>query len=261
MITRHSPATVGKRVVAGYRDRATFARAEVRPIVPHLLTRALGGVEEVVEFPCGTGHFLTAYAQAGVRVRLVDGSEPMLTEAVHHAHRAGVGELAIGRHLLHDLPMFATTDLVLVPNGALNQLAAQSDPSTVLTLISAAVPTGCRLLLQVVDPTGDGIPFYSPTLPDGAWHHDHTFPAPNGRMVRRHRWQHHLDRSRVEVGFAYTTGPHDPHTPEHSARVDLALPSLADLYECATTAGWVPLRQTSHRGFLELLFLAQEGEP
>ncbi|MEY9211575.1 hypothetical protein NI17_009750 [Thermobifida halotolerans] len=66
MITRHSPATVGKRVVAGYRDRAAFARAEARPIVPHLLTRALGGVEEVVEFPCGTGHFLTAYAQAGV---------------------------------------------------------------------------------------------------------------------------------------------------------------------------------------------------
>ncbi|WP_306370173.1 class I SAM-dependent methyltransferase [Nocardiopsis sp. CC223A] len=245
------------RVVDGYRHRVALARAEARPVLPALLPAALAGEEEVVEFPCGVGHFLTAYAQAKVRVRLVDGSAPMLAEAIRRARDAGVAELGVGHHLLHALPALPAAGLMVVANGAFDQLAAPTGPAAVLARLREAVPTNARLLLQAVDPDGGGTAFYTPSLPEGVWSHDHIFTTPGGRTVARHRRQHHTpDRSRVDIEFTYTTGLSS--TPVLTARVSLILSSPDRVRSAAATAGWRPVTRARHAGFAELLLEAGE---
>ncbi|GAB3173050.1 hypothetical protein GCM10027059_43370 [Myceligenerans halotolerans] len=250
--------TMENRVTASYRDRVELARAETRPVVPRLLAAALDGAAEVLEFPCGTGHFLTAYAQAGVRVRLIDGSAPMLGEAVRHARRSGVGELAIGHHLLHHLPAIATADVVVVPNGAINQLAAQDDLVTALALIRAAMPARCRLVLQALTTTTVGTPFYDPGLADEEWHHDRVLSAPDFSTVHRYRRQRHRP-GRVAIEFAYTRNPRGSGRPEHTAKVELTLPTPDQFRAAAGTAGWQQTDTATHEGFTELL--ARAGDP
>src|SRR5699024_10643674 len=146
-------------VVGSSRARAAWACAEPRPTTPHLLPRALDDITSVVEFPAGPGHFLTAYARAGVRVRLIDASWPMLTAATHHACDVGVVELAIGCHFLEHLPDLAE-GLMVVPNAALNQLATQTPLTDVLAHLREAVHPGTRLFLQYlqVGPTPNSEP-------------------------------------------------------------------------------------------------------
>lgn len=250
--------SVEARVVGGYRHRAVLARAEVRPVLPALLSKALTGVKEVVEFPCGSGHFLTTYAHQGVRVRLVDGSAPMLTRAVRHARTAGVAELVVGHHFLHELPSLPTADLVVVPNGAFNQLAAQSDLLAVLRRLRQATATGCRLLLQAIGPTAEGTCFYDPHLADGTWVRDHTFTTPDGQIFHRHRHQHHPEKARARIKFAYTLTPDQPCGPHPGTVIELDLPTPAQIRSATEATGWDTLHHSHHQGFIELL--AQAGE-
>ncbi|MEE2043552.1 class I SAM-dependent methyltransferase [Nocardiopsis tropica] len=250
--------TVEARVVDGYRHRAALARAEARPVEPTLLPEALTGVREVVEFPCGSGHFLTSYARAGVRARLIDGSSHMLAEAIRHAREAGTRELAVGHHLLHHLPALPTADLMVVPNGALNQLAALTDTTTVLSRLRTSVQTGTRMLLQAVDPTTEGTCFYTPHLTDRVWTRDHTVTTPAGYTVHRRRRQHHApDRTQVKIEFAYTT-PGPPGLAARTARVHLVLPHPDQVLGAAADAGWSTITQARHAGFIELLTEAGE---
>ncbi|MFE1102390.1 class I SAM-dependent methyltransferase [Nocardiopsis alba] len=241
-------------VVESYRARAAWACAESRPTTPHLLFRALGDITTVVEFPAGPGHFLTAYARAGVRVRLIDASRPMLTAATHHARDVGVVELAIGCHFLEHLPDLAE-ELVVVPNAALNQLAAQTPLTDVLAHLREAVRPGTRLLLQYlqVGPTSHSEPggrFYDPALPDGHTSTDHTFTDPHNRRVRRHHRQYHTaDRSQVRIEFTYTTPGHQ----ERTTHVHLALPDMAEVESALTATGWTRSHTHTHAGFREIL--------
>jgi SAM-dependent methyltransferase len=247
-------------VVGSYRSRAAWARAESRPTTPHLLAGALDGVTAVVEFPAGPGHFLTHYARAGARVHLIDASWPMLAAATHHARDVGVAELAIGCHFLEQLPDLAGEELVVVPNAALNQLAAQAPLPDVLARLRRAVKPGTRLLLQYL--TGGAGPghgpcgFYDPALPDGRTATDHTFSAPDGRPVtRRHRQHHAPDRARVRIEFAYTS----PGRAEPTASVHLALPTAAQVQAALAATGWTTARTHTHAGFREVLATAGGG--
>ncbi|WP_116246856.1 methyltransferase domain-containing protein [Nocardiopsis sp. FIRDI 009] len=243
-----------ERVVESYRHRAAWMRAEARPTTPHLLSKALDGATHVTEFPCGAGHFLNSYAKAGVRVRLVDASWPMLTAATHHARETGVVELALGCHFLHQLPDLSEEDLVVVPNAALNQLTAQTTLPDVLTLLRRAVRPGTRLLLQhlTVDMLGCG--FYTPTLADGHQIRDHRFRAPDGQEVTRYRRQHHThDRSQVRIEFTYTS----PGQVDHTTHVNLALPSAAEIETALTNTGWTTTHTHTRSGFREVLATAR----
>ncbi|MFV2198488.1 methyltransferase domain-containing protein [Nocardiopsis sp. LOL_012] len=242
-----------ERVVDSYRHRAAWMRAEARPTNPHLLSKALDGATHVTEFPCGAGHFLDAYAAAGVRVRLVDASWPMLTVATHHAREAGVVELALGCHFLHQLPNVSDEDLVVVPNAALNQLVAQTPLPNVFTFLRQAVQPGTRLLLQHLAVDTPGCGFYTPTLVDGHQVRDHRFRALDGQEVTRYRRQHHTqDRSRVRIEFTYTS----PGQVDHTTRVDLALPSADKIEAVLTDTGWDTTHAHTRSGFCEVLATA-----
>lgn len=244
------------QVVSSYRDRAAWARAESRPTTPGLLPRALGGVTAVVEFPAGPGHFLTAYARAGVRVRLIDASRPMLAAATGHARDAGVSELAVGCHFLEHLPELVGEQLVVVPNAALNQLAAQTPLPDVLARLRGAVSPGTRLLVQYLTNDGPGCGFYDPALPDGRTILDHRFTAPDNRQVTRSRSQHHsADRGRVRIEFAYTT----PGQEERTSHVHLALPAAGEVETTLAHTGWTTVHTHEGTGFREVLAIAGGG--
>ncbi len=241
-------------VVESYRARAAWACAESRPTTPHLLPRALDDITSVVEFPAGPGHFLTAYARAGVRVRLIDASWPMLTAATHHACDVGVVELAIGCHFLEHLPDLAE-GLMVVPNAALNQLATQTPLTDVLAHLREAVHPGTRLFLQYlqVGPTPNSEPggrFYDPALPDGHTSTDHTFSDPHNRRVRRHRRQHHTpDGRQVRIEFTYTAPGHQ----ERTTHIHLALFTTGEVEAALAATGWTSSHTHTHAGFCEVL--------
>ena len=243
------------QVVDAYRDRAAWARAESRPTTPHLLAQALDGVTAVVEFPSGPGHFLTHYAHAGARVHLVDASWPMLTTAVHHARDAGVAELAVGCHFLEHLPDLVGVELVVVPNAALNQLAAQTPLPDVLAHLREAVHPGTRLLLQYLAADagpgyGTSCAFYDPAVPDGRSVPGHTFTAPDGQQVTRHHRQHHTpNRDQVRIEFTHTT----PEREERTTHVHLALPAVGEVEAELTRAGWTLTHTHAAPGFREAL--------
>lgn len=242
-------ASTQDQVVRAYAERAVFARAESRPQVPRLLDRALAGTGHVAELPCGAGHFLTRYADAGVRVWLGDASQHMLNAATDHARHAGVRELVVGRHFLHDLPRLAKVDLVVVPNGALNQLAAQMPLEEVFAHLRRVVPPAARLLLQyLIRPGTAKCSFYDPALADDRWVADHRFYGPHGQEIIRHRRQYHQhNRSQVRVEFSYTG--HAART----AQVHLALPTEQEMRAALEAAKWTLTAAVTTGGWREAL--------
>ncbi|RNL86747.1 class I SAM-dependent methyltransferase [Halostreptopolyspora alba] len=246
--------TPAERAVDSYRPRAAWARTESRPTTPRLLSPALDGAAHVAEFPCGPGHFLSTYAKAEVRVRLIDASWPMLTAAARHARDSGVAELAVECDFLHQLPAL-DDDLVVVPNAALNQLAAQDPLPPVLTHLRRAVNPGTRLLLQYLagEASGAGCGFYTPALADSHTVVDHHIHTPDGTEVIRHRRQHHTpERDQVNIEFTYTVN----NRPVRTTRVHLALPTAAQVQAALTATGWATTHAHTRAGFREVLATA-----
>jgi SAM-dependent methyltransferase len=176
---------------AGYSERARYYAAEISLVPqPALLAGLLRPGLEVAEMPSGTGHFLLAYSAARADVTLVDACPQMLAVAQAQAARREASVTTVCG-MIEDLPGQAGPfDLVVMPNGALNQLAAAGPPATLLTAVARLLAPGGRILAQVLVP-GAACGFYDPGLADGTWHRDRQFTSEDGRLVTRRRRQHH----------------------------------------------------------------------
>lgn len=262
-------------VVAAYSARTPFARTETAAVRrPRLLSSLLnvspvdaaaGTVDRVVsvaEIPCGAGHFLTDYANAGSAVTLVDASAEMLAIAREHAHEAGL--LPHRTHTVcayvQDLDLLAPVDLVVVPNAALNQLAAQSSLSVLLPRLRAIVRSGGELLVQVacLHPGGDvdTATFYDPARKHGAWLDDRWFgPARTGGALLRRRRQHRVgDRLRIEFDYHDVDG-----TSLHHTAVELALFTADTVTAALTAAGFTHVRFLPGQGGLSEFLATADG--
>jgi SAM-dependent methyltransferase len=244
------PAAVA--VVTSYTARTRFARAETATVRrPRLLRGLLATATHVAELPCGAGHFLTDYGDAGLAVTLADANAAMLAQARAHARDAGLPPDRT--HTIHaylqDLAVPEPVDLVVVPNAALNQLACQAPLVEVLAWLRAGVRPGVEVLVQVacthsggaVDTAG----FYDPARQHGVWFADRWLdPAQAGGAVLRRRRQVR-DGDRLRIEFDYRSAA-DARL--HATTVELALFS-ADVLAAAFTAA----------GFGHVRFLAGQG--
>lgn len=254
-----------RSVVAGYGERAAFARAEQAPPPPELLAHLLRHAVHIAELPCGTGHFLAAYAQAGVEVTLLDASAAMLHAAVERAAVVGLptARTHTRRCLIQRLDRLPGVDAVVVPNAALNQLAAQCPPIDILAGIRAALGPGSQILLQALcarPGATDGCAFYDPDLPDGAWRTDRRLdPARTAGTAYRQRRQHHdATGLALRIDFAYLSAS---GTRLHATSVDLRLLRAADLTGALTAAGYRIIAKRTGTGsqFTEILAAVPGG--
>ncbi|MDT0267644.1 class I SAM-dependent methyltransferase [Streptomyces sp. DSM 44915] len=240
-------ATPARSTVAGYRERAAHARAEPPPPPPALLTRLLSQATHIAELPCGTGHFVDAYAQAGVELTLVDASAAMLRGAVERAAAAGLPTTGthVRRRLIQRLGRLPGVDAVVMPNAALNQLAAQSPPAEILARVRAALAPGSHLLLQALctrPGATDGCAFYNPAMPDGTWRTDRRLDPERaaGAAYRQRRQHHDASGDVLRIDFAYLSPAGERL---HSSSVELPLLPAADLADALTATG---LRLVAH---------------
>ncbi|MGH3936930.1 MAG: methyltransferase domain-containing protein [Pseudonocardiaceae bacterium] len=240
---------VATGVVDGYEARARFARAETDMVPsPRLLRGLLRTAEQVAEVPCGAGHFLADYAATGVETTLIDGNGAMLAAAIEHAAAVELLADRIHAHVgyLQQLGQLVDVDLVVMPNAALNQLASQTPPVELLTVICRALSPGVELLGQVActHPGGgvDTAGCYDPSRAGGA-------------VLRRRRQHHEVDGAQVRVEFDYV----DPAGVSlHATAVELRVFSADELAAIFTTAGFSHMRfLPGHGGLSEVL--AQAG--
>jgi SAM-dependent methyltransferase len=250
-------------VVASYDARAPFARAETAHVSPpRLLSGLLAESTHVAELPCGTGHFLPAYREAGLAVTLVDANPAMLAQARDHAHDTGLPPERIHTVRAHaqDLPTLHSVDLMVVPNAALNQLACQTPLTEVLAMLAASLCPGTEVLVQVActDPGGgvDTAGFYDPARPHRVWFADRWFdPTQAGGAATRHRCQTR-DGDRLRIDFDYRD-PADIRL--HTATVEMALFTAETLTAALTSAGLSLLRFLPGQGGLSEAVATVDG--
>jgi SAM-dependent methyltransferase len=228
-------------VVAGYGERARFARAETPTSPPLLLSQLLHGAGHVVEVPCGAGHFLTDYAGAGTRVTLIDANAAMLELAARRAAEANLPTDRLHQRvsLVQQLAPVPGADVLVVPNGALNQLAAQDPLEEILARLRGTLPGGGHMLLQVVcrHPDGgtDAGGFFTPGWPDGQWRADRRLdPEQAAGASYRERRQHHIAPGCVRIDLAYLDAA---GTRLHTSTVTLRLIHVAELTDALQAAG------------------------
>lgn len=254
MTATSNAAIVAATVVGSYARRTRFARAETVAVRrPRLLRGLLRSTSHVAEIPCGTGHFLAEYAQAGAAVTLVDACPQMLAAAVEHAVQTG---LPIERTVptvayVQELEVLAGVDLVVAPNAAINQLACQSSLTDLLGALRQALRPDVDVLAQVActhpDGTVDSATFYDAARPHQVWFPDRWFdPAQAGGAVLRCRRQHR-DNDLLRIEFDYI----DPvgHS-LYATTVELALFSAQQLRDAFTTAGFAHVRFLPGQGGL-----------
>lgn len=233
-------------VVAGYTARAPWAVADVaRAVVPRGLPRVLTGVTHVAEIPCGAGHLLACYVAAGAAVTLVDANAAMLATAHTRAARAGVRAVHTVPALLPDLPALPECGAVVIPQAAVNQLAAQQDLGVLLQAVRAAVAPGARLLAQLLDPGAHPLA----RGPHGQWASEPAVALDDGsHVVRSHRTHRQGRVLDVELVYTHSTGR------QHQAdSVRMQLLSGADVADAMSTAGWSEVvRRPGPGGFVEL---------
>lgn len=250
-------------VVRAYETRARFARAETAAVHrPRLLRGLLDSVGHVAEIPCGTGHFLGDYARAGVAVTLVDANSAMLALAVEHAVEAG---LPADRTFptvayLQALDLPTEVDAVVVPNGALNQMARQSPLADLLAALRRGMRSGAELLAQVACTHPDGVDaatFYDANLPHQVWFTDRRFDPRQaaGAVLRRRR--QHRDGDQVRIEFDYRDAT---NTSLHTTTVQLTLFFAQSLTDALTAAGFTHVRfLAGPSGLSEVLAAADAG--
>lgn len=195
-------------MTGGYAARAAQYADEIRDVPqPAMLAALLRPGMRIAEMPSGTGHFLPAYTAADTDVTLVDSCPEMLREARRQAvHRSAkirtlctrAEELALAH---------GSFDLIVMPNAALNQLAADSPTGLLLTAAARALEPGGTLLAQVLDPgMGATCGFYDPGLADRMWREDREFPGRDGQQVTRRRRQEHLGNGLIRIDFVFSRG-------------------------------------------------------
>ncbi len=250
-------------VVAGYSDRLPFITAEVAAVpAPRVLPQLLTNRSHAAELPCGPGHFLARYAAAGSRLTLVDGNPTMLTLAHARALAAGMppDRLHTQCALLADLPRLGDVDLVILPGGALNQLAAQTNLPDLLTCLHRLLPARTRLVAQVCCRHNDGEPdqagFLDPTQPDGVWFTDRRWPpAAAGPAVARRRRQYQVHAGRYRIDFAYLAAR---GAVVHKTTVELVVPLSRELISLLRDVGCTDVELTpgGKRGLSEVVCTA-----
>ncbi|HEX3963914.1 MAG TPA: class I SAM-dependent methyltransferase [Trebonia sp.] len=240
---------------AGYEERAGYYAAEISHVpVPALLAGLLRPGLAVAEMPSGTGHFLPAYSAAGAGITLVDACPQMLAAAQVVAAKSGIAITAVCG-AIEDLPGRASTfDLIVMPNGALNQMAADIPLARLLASVARFLAPHGLFLAQFLAP-GAGCGFYDPGLTDGDWHQDRQFADEDGHLITRRRRQHHQD-GLVHVGFEWASGAN----PVHCQQVTLRPMPIADVQVALADAGLRTLR-TGSGGFAEILGVRQSRRP
>jgi hypothetical protein len=123
-------------------------------------------------------------------------------------------------------------DLIVVPNGALNQLAHDLPLSDIFRPLAGVLGPEGRILVQALlgEPV-EACGFYEP-LRGGAWFTDRRIPNPSGEtLVRRRRQRRHSDL----VGIDFTLHRDDTLIYEHT--VALRLLNRASITQAAAAAG------------------------
>jgi hypothetical protein len=198
---------------------------------PYLLDGLLRPGMVVAEVPSGTGHYLHAYAAAGCRCVLVDADADMLAAAADNA--AGIPHVRLLHARLEELTgAQLLVDLVVVPNGALNQLAHDLPLTHVFRALADIVGEGSRLLVQaLLGEPGEACGFYEP-LRGTFWFTDRRITDPaGGTLLRRRRQRQHDDG----VSIDFTLHRDDTLVYEHT--VSLRLLDRAVVTTAATATG------------------------
>lgn len=246
-------------MTGGYAARARHYAAEISGIPqPQSLAGLLQAGVRVAEMPSGTGHFVPAYTAADAEVVLVDACHAMLQAARHQARRFGM-EPGLLCSLVQDLTAQAGPfDLIVMPNAALNQLAAGTAAAKLLSAAARPLEPGGLLLAQILAPARDrACGFYDPGISDGAWHIDREFTDEGGhRLTRRRRQHHHGDL--VGIDFKLRRGSELLY--QH--HVVLRLLSTGDLRAALEVAGFANVSiQPGTGGLAELLAVRAAWSP
>lgn len=238
---------------AGYAERAVYYAAEISRVAePSLLAQLLRPGLAVAEMPSGTGHFLPTYSAADASITLADACPQMLTAAQALASKIGA-EVTTVCGMFEDLPgRTGPFGLIVMPNGALNQLAAGIPPTRLLTAVARLLAPDGLFLAQVLSPVA-ACGFYDPGLADGAWHQDRQFPGEDGRLVTRRRCQHH-EGNVVQIDFELSSGGH----PVHRQQVTVKLMTDAGMQVALTNAGLRILETGSGSGGLAEVLCARQ---
>jgi SAM-dependent methyltransferase len=217
---------------AGYEERARYYPAETSHVPqPIQLAGLLRPGLAVAEMPSGTGHFLPAYSAASADVTLVDACRQMLAVAQAQATCRDASVTTVCSMIEHLPGQAGPFDLIIMPNGALNQLAVDTPPATLLAAATRLLAPDGRFLAQVLNPDA-ACGFYDPGLADGHWHQDRHFTGEDGRLITRRRRQHHHGNI---VGIDLEMSCNDQTI--HRQRVTLRLLRSEDLRAAAAEAG------------------------
>jgi SAM-dependent methyltransferase len=228
-------------LTSGYAARAACYTAEIAGVVPpERLGSLLRPGLRVAEMPSGPGHFLPAYAAAGAEVVLIDACADMLTAAQRRTAGQQVSSLRTICCRIEDLPAgTGPADVVVIPNAALNQLAASTGPAELIAAAARLLVPGGVLLAQVLRVADDGragpCGFYDPALADGTWIADREFTGSDGLRVARRRQQHH-GGTWLHIDFEFTR---DGET-LYDHRVDLRLLTNLQVQTAMADAGLTP---------------------
>ena len=138
--------------------------------------------------PSATGHFLSAYAACQAQVTLVDCCQEMLSAAGRRAEGIGLQGFRLALSPIQNLASEAIpVDLVVIPNAALNQLAAGTHLVTLLTAVAQVLKSGGLLLLQILDLHDDGTigacNFYTPGIGEQELVTDRKFTDEDGSLL------------------------------------------------------------------------------
>ncbi len=242
---------------AGYAGRASWYAAEISQVPePALLAGLLHPGLAVAEMPSGTGHFLPAYSSAGASITLIDACPQMLTAAQAQASQGGT-TIATVCGMIEDLPgRTGPFSLIVMPNGALNQLAVAAPPGRLLTAVARLLVPAGRILPQDLAPDA-ACGFYDPELADGDWHQDRQFSAGDGVPVCRRRRQHH-EGDVVRIEFELRSGGYVVHRQQ----VTLKMMTAGEVHAVLADGGLRVLqRGPGSGGFIEILCARQSRRP
>jgi SAM-dependent methyltransferase len=247
---------------AGYAERARHYAAEIARVpAPRLLPGLLRSGLRVAEVPSGTGHFLDLYAAASAEVTLIDACPRMLEaarrQACSHLHPVR----AVCTRVQDLSRQTGLVDLAVLPNAALNQLAADADPGELLTAAARILAPGGSLLAQVLllDDSGTttSCGFYDPASVEDTWLTDRHFAIGEGRHLGRRR-RHRRDGDRLCIDFEFT----EDNQPVYAHHVCLRLLTVSGLTAAADDASLTVLSiMPGDGGFHEILVAAAGRNP